>query len=224
VHWRGCTDDGSKYALTFDDGPTEPSTSSILDTLGELGVRATFFVIGQNVQKYPRLVERMHAEGHLVENHSYDHSHVGMLRGFGYWRKQLQQTREVIEPIIAVRTRLFRPPMGVRSWFICGAARSTGHAIVTWSRRGFDGTRTTVPQILDRLVPNTKGGDVLALHDGIEPRHTRDPSSSVAAIKPLILGLRSRGLEPAPLDELLRLPAYESSPIADAAAIPSAAD
>src|SRR5689334_1642753 len=66
---RGSGDGPPQVALTFDDGPTEGSTERILDVLGELDVRATFFVIGRNVQRWPGLVERMDAEGHVVANH-----------------------------------------------------------------------------------------------------------------------------------------------------------
>jgi peptidoglycan/xylan/chitin deacetylase (PgdA/CDA1 family) len=216
VHWRGDASDGARrYALTFDDGPTDPSTSAILDTLGELGARATFFVVGLNVRRHPRLVERMHAEGHLVANHSFTHPHFGMMRGPWYWRRQIAQTDAAIGQIIGRRPAMFRPPMGVKSWFICGAARRLGHEVVTWSRRGFDGVSNDPRAILERLVTRTSCGDVLLLHDGVEPNVRRDPSVSVAVVRPLICQLRNRGLEPAPLDELLHLPAY-ARPIASA--------
>src|SRR5260221_6061664 len=69
VHFRGSTS-APRYALTFDDGPTPDSTAAILDTLGELGARAAFFVIGINARRSPDLLARMHAEGHIVANHT----------------------------------------------------------------------------------------------------------------------------------------------------------
>src|SRR5438128_1621508 len=61
-----------RYALTFDDGPTENSTERILDILNYHNVKATFFVIGVNAEKNPKLLERIHAEGHIIGNHSYN--------------------------------------------------------------------------------------------------------------------------------------------------------
>lgn len=208
LHCRGKSDGPPRYALTFDDGPTRDSTSAILDILGELRVLATFFVIGANARRCPDLLARMHAEGHIVANHTLDHAHLSMFRGSCYWERQLRETDQIIGQTIGVRPGMFRPPMGVKTGFIMGAARRRGQAVVTWSRRAMDGIATTTDHILNRLVPHTVAGDVLLLHDGVEPQSHRDPSHTVAAIKPLILRLRDRGLEPAPLDDFLNLSAY----------------
>lgn len=199
----------SQVALTFDDGPTDPWTGQILDRLGELGVRATFFVIGQNVRKFPRLIERMHAEGHIVANHSYDHPWFGMMRGAGYWRDQIARTDAAIEQIINRRPAMFRPPLGVKTWFVHLPCRKSNHTMITWSHRARDGVATTPQAILNRFVPQTQPGDILLLHDGIEPNHHRDPTASVEVIRPLIATLRSNGLSTARLDDLLGLPAYQ---------------
>lgn len=208
VHYRG---DASipRYALTFDDGPTRGATDRILDTLCEFRAPAAFFVVGRNVQTCPDLVARMHAEGHLVANHSYDHSHFGMLRGPWYWKQQIEKTDAAIEQIIGRRPAMFRPPMGFKTPFVNGAAGRHQQAVITWNRRAVDGITTTPERILSRLLPHTRAGDVLMLHDGIEPNSRRDPRGTVAAVKPLILQLREKGLEPARLDDVLKLPAYQ---------------
>ena len=71
--------------------------------------------------------------------------------------------------------------------------------------------RTTPQRIVNRLVPRTASGDVLLLHDGIEPNMKRDPAPTVRAIKPLVLGLRERGLQAVRLDELLGLAPYATA-------------
>ena len=88
----GVKDD--RIALSFDDGPTPGASDRVLDLLGELGVKASFFVIGQNVVRAPRLLERMDAEGHLIGNHSFDHSHWAMWGGRNYWQEQVDKTDE----------------------------------------------------------------------------------------------------------------------------------
>ncbi len=208
VHARGPADGRPRYALTFDDGPTPESTPAILDMLGELNARAAFFVIGANVRRCPQLLSRMHREGHVVANHSFDHPRMGIFRGPWYWERQVRQTDAIIQQVIGKRAMMFRPPMGIKTWYVMGAALRAGHAVINWTRRGVDGIATTPERILARLVPSAQAGDVLLLHDGVEPRSKRDPSATVAAIRPLILRLRDRGLEPAALDQFLGLPAY----------------
>jgi peptidoglycan-N-acetylglucosamine deacetylase len=201
-------DSQPRYALTFDDGPTADSTARILDTLGELGAKAAFFVIGRNVESAPDLVRRMYDEGHVVANHSYDHSHFGMMRMGWYWERQFTRTDGLIRDIIGQKPALFRPPMGARQGHVMSAARRHGHTVVTWSRRGFDGVTTTAERIVNRLAPSTRAGEIVVLHDGVEPHLKRDPTGTVAAVGPLIRRLRDRGLEPARLDELICVNPY----------------
>lgn len=205
---RGPADGAARYALTFDDGPTRESTPAVLDMLGELRVRAAFFAIGVNARRCPDLLARMHAEGHIVGNHSLDHDHLAMFRGRRYWDRQLGETDEIIERTIGVRPAFFRPPIGIKTGYVMRAAGRRGQTVVTWSRRAVDGISTTPERILRRLLPHTRPGDVLLLHDGIEPHMKRDPAPTLRALKPLVLGLRDRGLEPAGLEDFLGLAPY----------------
>ena len=198
-------------ALTFDDGPTPGSTDRVLDTLGELKVRAAFFVIGRSVRRWPGLVERMHAEGHLVGNHTLDHSHYGLCRRGGYWKRQVAEADEAIRQVIGVRPTTFRPPMGIKTAHVARAAAAAGHTVVTWTRRAFDGVRTSPEKIVARLGPTAEGGDILLLHDGVEPNATRDPTATVNAIRPLVQQLRDRGLEPRALGEMLGVRPYQAA-------------
>lgn len=200
------------YALTFDDGPTAESTPRVLDTLARLGAKATFFVIGANARRHPEIVRRIYDEGHVVANHTMDHSHFGMMRAQWYWDRQVRETDELLGSIIEVKPALFRPPMGVRTWHVTIAARRYGHTIVTWSRRAMDGMPTTAGRIVGRLVVPARAGDILILHDGVEPNMRRDPSASVAAVGPVIERLRARGLEPKSLEELTGVRPYAALP------------
>ena len=197
-----------RAAITFDDGPTAGPTDQILDILGEAGVPAAFFVIGENVRRCPGLVRRMHAEGHLIGNHSYHHAHGAFIRRRRYWRAELEQTNRAIFDAAGVWPRLFRPPMGIRTPVIASSARRAKMLTVTWSRRAFDGVKTTAPQVFHRLIP-PRAGDVLMLHDGVEPNSPgRDPAATVAAVLPVLLGLRHHGVFCVRLDRLLDVPAY----------------
>jgi peptidoglycan/xylan/chitin deacetylase (PgdA/CDA1 family) len=201
--------DANRVALTFDDGPTPGATDRILDVLREEGVTAAFFVVGANVEKSPDLLRRIRDEGHLVGNHSWHHDHLGMFRAAGYWRDELARTDEAIEGVVGVRPGLFRPPMGVKTPAIMGAARRAGKVVVAWSRRARDGKHpTTVERIRDRLITGVGSGEILLIHDGVEPNQPRDPAVSVEAVRPVIRGVRASGLEFGRLDALLGLAAY----------------
>lgn len=205
---RGSSDGGG-YALTFDDGPTPGATDQVLDELGELGIKAAFFVIGQNAAAAPGLLRRIHEEGHLIANHTYDHSHYGVMRLGRYWREQIVRTDQVIKEVTGVRPMLFRPPMGVKSCFVTGALQ--GRVMVTWSRRAMDGLPTTPERIVQRLTDGAAAGDILLMHDGIEPNRDRDPAASIAAIRPLCQQLAEKGLQPIRLDRLIGISPYAGS-------------
>lgn len=204
---RGTTHDPPRVALTFDDGPHPSATPRILDILSELRARASFFVIGRFVQQHPQLVLRMHREGHVVANHSHDHE-WGLLRGRAYWRRQLDRTDAAIQRAIGLRPRLFRPPLGVKTWPGVRAA-TVRHTVVMWTRRGMDGVATTSDRILGRLADRAKAGEILVLHDGVSPQSRRDPGVTVQALRPLVLALRAHGLEPVRLDELTGLEPFQ---------------
>lgn len=205
--WRGRGPARRCAALTFDDGPCPGSTDAILAELDAMGVRATFFVIGQFAKREPELVRALSSAGHVVANHSFDHSHYGMFRGGMYWRDQLVRADDAVERAIGRRPRLFRPPMGFRSRYLAAATRETGHTVVTWTRRGLDGISTTPAAIVER-VAQSQAGDIIALHDGVEPKSRRDASATVRAVRPACEALLARGIELVTLDKLLGLAAY----------------
>jgi peptidoglycan/xylan/chitin deacetylase (PgdA/CDA1 family) len=222
VHARGRAGSPARYALTFDDGPTRGPTDAVLDALRDLRAPAAFFVVGVNARRCPDLLLRIRDEGHLIANHTLDHDHYSVLRRRRYWERQLGETDRIVQEVTGLNLAMFRPPMGFKTPHSMRAARRRGHAVITWSRRAFDGVVTTQQQILDRLVPHTTAGDILLLHDGLEPHaFRRDPAATVAALKPLVSRLRDRGLEPVRLDALLNLPAYLTSSSSSPATAPA---
>lgn len=200
---RGITEGPPAVALTFDDGPHPGATDAILDTLARYQLRAAFFAIGVNATLHPQVLQHIDEAGHLIGSHSYDHDYAGAFRGRRYWREQLRRTDDAIAQAIGRRPTLFRPPMGFKTPVICAAARQQGQTIVTWTRRAFDGVRTTSRRIVDRLGPHARPGEILLLHDGVAPGRHRDPQPTVDALPPLIEALLSRGLRIVRLDELI---------------------
>lgn len=200
--WHGPRD-SNRVAITFDDGPTAGSTERVLDELRKHHVPATFFAIGENVQNAPDVLRRIDAEGHQVGNHTFSHSYFGVLRGPRFWQRELAQTDEMIDSIVHKRPAFFRPPLGAKSRFVVSAAGHRGMTVVTWSLRAVDGIPTTAEKIMQRFS-SVRGGDILVLHDGADPRVPhRDRSAAANVIEPLSKLLRERQLEPVRLDSLL---------------------
>jgi peptidoglycan/xylan/chitin deacetylase (PgdA/CDA1 family) len=177
-------------------------------------VKASFFVIGANVRKHPELLRRMHAEGHLVGNHSLHHSHYGICRITRYWRREIVETDDAIEEVIGVRPAMYRPPCGMKTWHTFDAMRTTGHTLVNWSRRAIDGLPTTPLRIMRRFE-DIGDGEILLLHDGVEPNTSyADRSATIAAVPMLLEQLRGANLTPVRLDELLGVAEYQSAGVA----------
>jgi peptidoglycan/xylan/chitin deacetylase (PgdA/CDA1 family) len=200
-------------ALTFDDGPHPDATPAILDALADLGVRAAFFVIGAHAARWPRLVRRMVDEGHVVGNHSYDHHRWGSMWGVRYWRDQIGRTQDLVAKVAGRRPAFFRPPMGFKSLNVSWVVRSAGMTQVSYSLRGFDGFPTTPARVLERLLPKATAGDIIALHDGRDPYIDRPRVATRDSIRPLIGGLRERGLEVVRLDHLIDIEAWVEAPV-----------
>ncbi len=208
VIYRGDASDPPRVALTFDDGPHPQATAAILDALAVRQSSATFFVIGANVRRWPDLVRRAHEAGHVIASHSYDHAWSGMWRGQAYWEDQLQRTIDAVAGVIGRRPALFRPPMGFKQPRLAAAARRHHQHIVTWTRRALDGRPTSPDRIVARLASHARPGDILALHDGIEPHHPRRLGPAAAALPPLLHALSRRRLALTTLDRLTGCPAY----------------
>ena len=204
-----------RVALTFDDGPTPEATPAVLDALARVDAKATFFVIGLNVQRHPQLLRRIHEEGHLIANHSFLHDRQGLWGLNAFWRRQLDDTDDAVAEIIGRRPAFFRPPMGLKHMHMMKELRYAGHVCVTWNRRALDGRRRPRPtkQNIVRRLAKSQDGDILLLHDGHEPDLPRDRSATADAIVALVNQLRDRGLEPVRLDRLLDLPGYQSDEV-----------
>lgn len=197
-----------RVALTFDDGPHPEGTGRVLDILREQRVTAAFFVIGANARSYPDLLRRIDAEDHLVGNHTYEHSRLAAFRGHRYWRREIARTNEAVASILGHRPALFRPPMGIKTPHIAWAARSEGMTVVTWTRRAFDGVPNHAHKIVRNLTRGPRAGNILAMHDGVEPGRTRDAGPSLDALPRVIERMRSRGLEFERLDRLMGVEGY----------------
>ena len=197
--WRGRTNTAS-VALTFDDGPSE-DTERILDVLRAQDLKATFFMLGRQVEMFPEIARRVAAEGHEIGNHSYSHP-IYLFRGAGATRLQLERAQEIIADVTGMQPSLARPPCGVRTPAYFAAARALGLRTVQWDVAGFDWKERTSAEIATSVLRDASAGSIILLHDG-DSALKRDRRATVAALPMIIAGLKGRGLDIVPLKQLL---------------------
>lgn len=148
-------------ALTFDDGPHPEFTGPLLDGLRERGVKATFFLVGTQIQYAPELVSRMAQEGHQIGVHTYSHmSVVGLERE--EFRLQVEGTRRLIYSLLGERELWLRPPYGLLDE---NAQHWADSPVVLWSVDPEDWKDANVERIREHIVSHTRDGDVVLLHD-----------------------------------------------------------
>jgi peptidoglycan-N-acetylglucosamine deacetylase len=176
-------------ALTFDDGPSE-STPALLETLAKLGVRATFFMCGSNVDRLPEVARAVARAGHEIGNHSDTHPRFDFCSEEFMYR-ELAETQRKIEAATGVTPKLFRAPYGVR-WFGLGEAQKRLNLLgVMWTIMGRD-WRLTALQISARLAARARGGDIICLHDGRGVERTPDIGATLAAVAAAVPRLQEK--------------------------------
>jgi peptidoglycan/xylan/chitin deacetylase (PgdA/CDA1 family) len=185
-------------ALTFDDGPDERSTPALLELLRNEKVEAAFFCIGHRVASQTKLAGQIVAEGHLIENHTYNHSNATNFFSVKRLLQELTQTQNVIQESTATVPLLFRPPMGLSNPRVFKAARSLGLTVVGWTARGLDTVIKEPERIVGRIERNLKPGAIILLHDGNIPA-----DRLLATVKLLLDRLRALGYDIVRLDRML---------------------
>ncbi len=204
--WFGAVDSHADttrraVALTFDDGPDPAVTPRVLDALKELGVHATFFVIGERARAHPELVRRIADEGHLIGNHSWNHAALPF-RTRNSITADLTRTQDAIELACGVRPTWFRPPYGLRDPRVLDVARELGLRTTLWSSSPRDWQDPGVDTLIERTLSVIEPGDIVLLHDGSAERAGGHPDTA-AALPRLVRELRERGYEAIRLDEIL---------------------
>ena len=170
--WRMDRRERAVY-LTFDDGPIPESTPFILDILRRFGVRASFFVVGDNVRKYPDLFQQIIDEGHLVGNHTHNH-----ISGFRHTVRDYMFNVEKANAYI--RSHFFRPPHG---WMRLAqyAWLSRRYKVVMWDVVTRDYSKWMTPDdIVNNVKRYVRNGSIITFHDSlkaIDKLHTALPQS-----------------------------------------------
>ena len=196
---RDRTRDGAGVALTFDDGPHAGGTPAMLSVLADAGATATFFLVGEQVERNPSLAAAITAAGHGIGLHCHRHRNLLRLTP-GELRRDLRRALSAIGDATGTRPRLYRPPHGIFNAAAFRTARQIGCEPVLWTRDGRDWrARATPGSIAARVTRRLRGGDVLLLHDADDysaPGSWRRTASAL----PLVLEEIARcGLRTCPL-------------------------
>lgn len=184
-----------RVALTFDDGPHPQHTPMLLDILAQARARATFYVIGNNVRRYPEIARRIVAEGHEIGNHTWTHP-VLSRQGDSTVLREIDRTQEIIWQTVGAVPVTMRPPYGAftqRQMRMLSDARHL--PTVIWSVDTNDWRRPGPAVVADRMVRGARPGSVILAHDIHGP--------TVRAIPAALQGLAARGFEAVTLSELL---------------------
>lgn len=186
-----------KIALTFDDGPHPSQTKEILDILARYEIRATFFMVGVNIENYPEAAKAVIAAGHEVGNHTYSHAKIGKMSELEVDR-ELEACEGLLVDLLGYEPHLFRPPQGALSDAIESCSFEHDYRLILWSLDTRDWEVKNAGRIATNVLSNIKGGDIVLMHDYIGT-HSRTAQALEAMLPELI----SRGYEFVTVSELL---------------------
>ena len=190
-------------AMTFDDGPQPQNTPRLLDMLRARNIKATFYVVGSNVDLYPQVVRRTVAEGHEIGNHSYTHRLFSKMSD-SQIREELTRTRDAVVRAAGVQPRTLRPPYGgmlqrQREW----VNTEFGYPIILWSVDPLDWKRPGAATVCARILSATTAGSIVLAHD----LHAQ----TVDAMPATLDGLLQKGYKFVTVSQLLAMKAETSA-------------
>ncbi|MGO4546477.1 polysaccharide deacetylase family protein [Paenibacillus sp. 2TAB23] len=209
VVWEVPTRD-KKIALTFDDGPYPATTERILDLLKKYNAKATFFVLGNKVERYPETIKREIAEGHEVANHTFNHVYFERSVSQATMKEEILKTENALVSLTGKKSQLFRPPGGFYNERSIEMAKSLGYTTIMWSwhQDTNDWQSPGVNKIVNKVLNHARNGDIVLLHDYI-PGSTQ----TVMALDKILDELTKRGYVFVTVTELMNtmieVPSYE---------------
>lgn len=190
------TADGRGYALTFDDGPHAQGTPAVLELLAGQGVRATFFLVGEQIRRNPSLPQEILDAGHEIGLHCDRHRNLLRL-GPRQVREDLARAEDAIASSTGRSPLLYRPPYGVLNAAALRIARSRGWRTLLWSHWGRDWeARATPASITAKITGGAGTGAVLLLHDADDYSAADSWRRTVEALPRVLETMRERSLEP----------------------------
>lgn len=166
--WDIKTDRKELY-LTFDDGPTPETTEFILDRLSIYNAKATFFCIGQNIERHPEIFQKSIEVGHTIGNHTYSHKN-GWQTNLKDYLTEVEKCQKTIENYSNIKASpYFRPPYGKITLSQSNTLRKRGYKIVMWDVISFDWQKTIEPErCFEKVKTNSEPGSIIVFHDSLK--------------------------------------------------------
>ncbi|PLX10410.1 MAG: polysaccharide deacetylase family protein [Marinilabiliales bacterium] len=189
-----------KITITFDDGPNHETTPEVLELLESFNVKATFFCIGNQIEKNKEILKSIDSRGHLIGNHTWSHERWFDLYPSQKMKLEIEKTNGLIFDTIGKKTKLFRPPYGVTNPSLRKAIKDFNFITIGLSIRSFD-TMSNAEKTFKRIKKKLSFGDVILFHDN------RDHITEI--LKLFLEYAHSENYKIVPLDELLNIKAYE---------------
>jgi peptidoglycan-N-acetylglucosamine deacetylase len=200
---RSQVDYSSAVALTFDDGPDARYTPSILATLSDRDVRATFFLCGLAAEREPDLVRDIAREGHTIAGHTWHHVDVSGLAEDS-WQQEVTGTHGLLEALTGQSVRYFRPPWSLYDDLALERLARDGLLPVLFSSMGFDWANDDPLAITREVARSLQPGAIVLLHDGcgdllqpggsLRPGSVEGRAATVAALPDIIDAVEAAGL------------------------------
>ena len=194
-----CSAASGHVAITIDDGPDPVVTPQVLAQLSAHGVPATFFCVGERVERYPDLARQMVRQGHTIENHSQRHRHNFSLLGPNAMQAEINRAQQSIVQVTGSVPRFFRAPAGLRNPFLDPVLNRLDLRLASWTRRGFDTVTGDADTVHRRLTESLRGGDILLLHDGNAAQSPAGGPVILEVLPRLLETVRAKGLTPVTL-------------------------
>jgi peptidoglycan-N-acetylglucosamine deacetylase len=186
-------------ALTFDDGPTPEFTGEILRVLQEADVKATFFLIGGELEKHPEEGKKIVAAGHEIGNHSYSHQRMILVTP-SFVKEEIEKTDALIRAAGYEKTPHFRPPYGKKLFALPYYLSNNNRRTITWDvePESFPEFAKSSEATAQYVLDNTKNGSIILLHVMYDRQ-----KKSLSAVKPIIEGLKQKGFRFVTVSELI---------------------
>ncbi|MDJ0734033.1 MAG: polysaccharide deacetylase family protein [Nostocaceae cyanobacterium] len=190
-------------ALTYDDGPNPPYTNQLLSVLEKLQAKATFFVVGKNVEKHPEVVKLILSKGHELGNHSYSHLPM-ILKTPSFIKSDIDRTDKLIRQLGVQQKIHFRAPFGIKRFILPFMLDKMNKKNILWNLDPQDYAASNSKEIEDYVLEHIKPGSIILLHDGSQDGD-ENTSKTITATENLIEKLRQQGYQLKTVSELLML-------------------
>ena len=161
IIWRGNKKE-KKVTLTFDDGPHPEYTPIILEILEKYNIKASFFLVGENIIKYPELVKKQYLAGHTLGIHSYSHPYLPLVSNKRL-RYELEETAKQLKRIIGLDIKYSRPPYGARDFRFYNLTKQLNYKVIMWSLASWDWKAKNPEKIINKVLGEVNNGAIILL-------------------------------------------------------------